>query len=769
MRQEQIRLEETALQHGRTEQFAENVMAELCLMLGCLGVLSCFYSGVMSVLFFAVATGAILFLEGANHLSRQRMAMMILYGTGVVVMLILKMFSCYQGLLNFLNQWIYLYNQRFQQEVLGFRIIDSSVDISVIFFLVLLLVLAWILVKIVKDRQAFAAMGLVWLLWAVCAVFGLQCPILYLIAALFGGICLWIWKTGYRLSMGKGWMFLTMTGALTIACLTATVGYERLSAIDAFDQWVVRQYEEYRYGEDTLPRGMLKQASEMIGEEEKPTLQIESAQLGTMYLKGFVGGTFDGHQWSELSGAAYQGDAAGMLDWMRKSGMEIPYQMAEYQRLVQGKQEEYHEVSVTNLGAYRKYVYLPYELSRLQTTGTKVEKDWQVRSTKLRGIGTYGFQVLNEQAAVQVYQAAVSQVKNHESEAFQNAEQVYSAFVYQYYLEVPEEERELLLDKFFQKKVPEHISVGEATTDIRVILQGISDYRDHPQSYDGRDDFAEWFLSGDKSGNAAYFATTAVLAYRLAGIPARYVEGYYISDGQADEIQNSGQNHVLLSQADAHAWAEVYMQGEGWLPVEVTPGYYLAQYTTQQILGTPDSSIKMSQSEGNPKLEGSTTESLQQVKKPLPPPETIVRETMKVIGILVLLALVLWALHWVIRLQRVTRRRSYQAKYDNGSTETIARSTYDRIRRMLKLGGCDVSDRFPYETIAAVKEHFPQIEEAEYRNYLDLLEAAVFGEIEWSLAERITVRRFEESIANTIYESCGQWKRLIMKYVYVFV
>lgn len=77
-------------------------------------------------------------------------------------------------------------------------------------------------------------------------------------------------------------------------------------------------------------------------------------------------------------------------------------------------------------------------------------------------------------------------------------------------------------------------------------------------------DVAVWALSEGKEGICQHFASAAVLMYRSLGIPARYVTGFrvYSEPGVWTDV----------TAARAHAWAEVYLAGCGWIPVEVTPG-----------------------------------------------------------------------------------------------------------------------------------------------------------------------------------------------------
>ena len=57
---------------------------------------------------------------------------------------------------------------------------------------------------------------------------------------------------------------------------------------------------------------------------------------------------------------------------------------------------------------------------------------------------------------------------------------------------------------------------------------------------------------------------SAALLFREAGIPARYVEGYKI---RADQWRLG---KAQVTDYEAHAWTEIYIEHIGWIPVEVT-------------------------------------------------------------------------------------------------------------------------------------------------------------------------------------------------------
>ena len=72
------------------------------------------------------------------------------------------------------------------------------------------------------------------------------------------------------------------------------------------------------------------------------------------------------------------------------------------------------------------------------------------------------------------------------------------------------------------------------------------------------------FLFDTKRGFCEHFAGAFVVLMRAAGIPARVVLGY-----QGGEINPIGK-YMLVRQADAHAWAEVWLHNTGWLRVDPT-------------------------------------------------------------------------------------------------------------------------------------------------------------------------------------------------------
>ncbi len=78
-----------------------------------------------------------------------------------------------------------------------------------------------------------------------------------------------------------------------------------------------------------------------------------------------------------------------------------------------------------------------------------------------------------------------------------------------------------------------------------------------------------WFLFQEKRGYCNYFASAMVLMARELGIPARLAAGY--TDGKID----SATGLWTVTGTDAHAWAQVYFAGYGWINFEPTATFAL--------------------------------------------------------------------------------------------------------------------------------------------------------------------------------------------------
>lgn len=72
------------------------------------------------------------------------------------------------------------------------------------------------------------------------------------------------------------------------------------------------------------------------------------------------------------------------------------------------------------------------------------------------------------------------------------------------------------------------------------------------------------FLFGTRTGFCGHYASAFVVLMRAARVPARVVTGYLGGE------RNSIGGYLTVRQSDAHAWAEIWLDGKGWTRVDPT-------------------------------------------------------------------------------------------------------------------------------------------------------------------------------------------------------
>lgn len=91
---------------------------------------------------------------------------------------------------------------------------------------------------------------------------------------------------------------------------------------------------------------------------------------------------------------------------------------------------------------------------------------------------------------------------------------------------------------------------------------------------------AEYFLFESKTGICSDFATAVTLLARAAGLPARYCEGYAMTE----ETFNPEDGLYYITTKQAHAFTQVYLYGAGWICLDATKYVEEAQHGGDSVL-----------------------------------------------------------------------------------------------------------------------------------------------------------------------------------------
>ncbi len=120
---------------------------------------------------------------------------------------------------------------------------------------------------------------------------------------------------------------------------------------------------------------------------------------------------------------------------------------------------------------------------------------------------------------------------------------------------------------------------------VRRIAQHLRSGQSYSLSYDPGDaDPLSDFILNRRAAHCQYFASAMVIMARAAGVPARYVTGYYAHE-------TSGENWMVVRDRDAHAWAECWIDGIGWMTFDATP----ASGLPDQLFSEPSAWRKLSE------------------------------------------------------------------------------------------------------------------------------------------------------------------------------
>ena len=138
----------------------------------------------------------------------------------------------------------------------------------------------------------------------------------------------------------------------------------------------------------------------------------------------------------------------------------------------------------------------------------------------------------------------------------------YARWVSNNYMSVPTDTQNALLEIVAANGF-DNMDIETRIKEIAVYMRTAAAYNpNYDISLDSENDIAVAFLRDYREGSAKHYAITATMLYRSLGIPARFVEGYIVNTVADEQVDVK----------DIHYWVEVFVEGYGWMQVEVTTG-----------------------------------------------------------------------------------------------------------------------------------------------------------------------------------------------------
>lgn len=341
-----------------------------------------------------------------------------------------------------------------------------------------------------------------------------------------------------------------VAGVAAISLQTGTMQSLSENAKNALHYW------RYEKAGEVLPEGNL---SEPVTKTESTDtiLSVTADTAQTLYLRGFVGDSYENGVWSALD-AETAAEEKDLFYWLHQSGFYPQSQLATAARLMGNYQSG--SVSVQNLAGCSLYRYEPCTVlpERAGLTKNKIQPS-TLETNGLRGERGYSYETVSD--AQTILPELLDFLQNDTSDgvrSYLQMESAYREFVYSYALTVPAEFRAQLgavLDQCCESYGPADSPTKEQAQTAALAFLKLC--------FDGSGDIA-LPLTDTADGTTYQYATVAALALRYYGIPARYVEGY--------TVKTTENEPTSVDASAAGAWVEVYQDGIGWLPLALTPG-----------------------------------------------------------------------------------------------------------------------------------------------------------------------------------------------------
>ena len=528
---------------------------------------------------------------------------------------------------------------------------------------------------------------------------------------------------------------------LGIAALVLQAGtMQNLSqtAKDALHHW---RYEKT----EILPEGDLtKPVPSSDGTDA--ILSVTSDKTDTLYLRGFVGDTYENGTWSALD-AENAANEKDLFYWLHENGFYPQSQFA-----LSAAEYETETIQISNLSACSLYRYEPFSV--LPTSaGTAKNRlaPSAVKTSGWNGEREYSYVVIADASTI-LPQILDALQQGEPSSSYLQMESAYRDFVDSYALAVPQEFVDEMGALLEETKRDLNFS-GELSKE-QAQLCALS--------------FLETCFGGDTSlpldstakGTTYQYATVAALALRYYGIPARYVEGFTVKTQENENISATAEN--------AGAWVEVYQDGVGWLPLALTPG--LESLAPEQT----ESGIKpvgAGEGEGSgPRItEGQEPEEQEadQSETPDNTPDGGQRTgllatpafwLLLVVGVLFLFVLFILIRHHIL----LKKRRKM---FENENNSEAVSSLFSDAAKLLSALGFDRNGGSMLALYPPISGRFGEDTANTFQNMVFLNEKALFSSKTPDDTERKAMQNFHETVLNLLKTNTKWPKRLRLKWL----
>lgn len=502
---------------------------------------------------------------------------------------------------------------------------------------------------------------------------------------------------------------------------------------------------------DYVNSGKINRGNVYTTDDYKINVTLDRKPTQQLYLKGFTGYNYENGEWS-------QADDSDISDKMRQ---DSEYYISEYlsgylydvnymyfvaNQDFRGYDSAEYTMNVQYLNS-SPAIYLPYYNIKNNDNATN----------RVASGGYDYFTYFYEQKDMNIDWENEDKLSDL-YEVCKNINKMYEENIQKKYLTYPKE----LLPRLSQlcSETPLN-DLNEITTFILYTLSKNTTYTTTPGKAPNNQDIIEYFLFDNGKGYCVHYATTAVMMYRMYGIPARYATGYSVSPYDFIERDDGNGNKIYtlnITDKSAHAWVEIYLDGYGWTPVEVTPSAS-GQMVTEYPGFNPIEMSRIMKEHGWNLYDTDDDTSNSQDEQDNPDYTSDILQTI-VVYVICPLAVIAALLAFII-----LNRKYRLKKIQNMNIKEL----FERLIKMLHFSGILKNYNGTEEDFAQVLfKEFPEIPYDNIRNMSEIIMCELYGNSVQTNTQRIFVRTMYYNLANSVYKHLKPYKKLIFRYIKIY-
>ena len=589
------------------------------------------------------------------------------------------------------------------------------------------------------------------LLLAGMTVFGADISFLWLLPVLVVSVLILMYS-GWRKKGSAAPVVMSWAVGGILACTLIAI-----ALLPGMQNWSARirenvheciHEEKYETKYTTLPEGDFSDY-EKKEQKAKQALAVTMENPRQMYLRGFTGAVFTGDAWEPLDTQALAKNK-NLLYWLNLNAFN---QNAQFDAAAGYAGLSQNTVTVQNIGACSYYRYVPVSLGK----GTLTQPE-NLNTDGVYGDGERSYVYTVTAGTADEIMQVLTHLQTSDDPAvlqYRKAESGYRQFVQHYYLQVPAEVKDILQEQWDEIAArygsANNLTQQQAQECTLIFLSRCFPEEGTPEDMELPLEMAE--------GTTFQYATVAAMTLRYFGIPARYAEGYVISQEMAADYE-SGETMTVDSSC-AKAWVEVYQDGIGWIPMDLTPGI-------GEILEDPESNDPGKNNSSNKDTTEKKDEEEEEEPTEQPEPtggamllvilKTVLWRLLIALAVLLMIFLILW-----IRRKILLRRK--EKKFQSGNVSDAVAWIYADTALILKKLGFDRGNGSMRDLAKPLEEKYGSEFTAQFDAVSDLNDRAMFSDNPMNEEHRKTAGRFHSHVLGRLKAEVKWYRLLWLKWV----